>query len=395
MTALPSTSDFTATNLTKVQFRNAISALRDYLAGLAGTDGTVATALATLGALAGRYATLSGATTLTAADRGKVLDCTNSWTLTLPAVSAAGSGWSAIVTNRGTGTITLDGAGAETVNGAATLAVPAGFQALILCSGTAWTAILQMVLTPAANKLPYLGAGGAAALADLTAAARALLDDADVATMRATLGIGDAQQLNDFTATLKAGLYWYAENTATGAPGTGAAFGGLAFVSPHSTGGVGILAMRMTTNAASQRVWFGVRTGATGAITWTELYGRHNLLGTVSQSGGLPTGAVLQGNAAAAAPAGGYYEAFADGFQRAHIVATSSASANTTITFTSAFLAGSTPAVTITPQGDAEYIPRIVSVSATALVFSVRDGSGNRVAVPAHINVSGRWSNMT
>jgi len=151
-TALPAASEWTGSTVTEGQFKAAQNDLRAYLAGLLGEDGLVATALATLGSAFAGIMSVSVNTTLTTADRGKVINVTSGTiTITLPAAASAGAGFCVIVRNSGTGTVTLDGNLTETIDGSETVALKQYDQAVLVCDGTGWITLGLLVGTQAAG----------------------------------------------------------------------------------------------------------------------------------------------------------------------------------------------------------------------------------------------------
>lgn len=123
-------------------------------------------------------------------------------------------------------------------------------------------------------------------------------------------GIGASLLLADFSQDIAPGIYTYQEATAVGAPGSGAAFSGSAIVSKTTGGGCVIIAARLAAGA-DIRVWHGRRTAATGPVLWTELLHQGRVVGTVAQTAGLTTGAIIERGS----NANGNYIRFADGTQ--------------------------------------------------------------------------------
>lgn len=104
-----------------------------------GTGGTTQiTALQALGAIAAQTVAKSAVYTVVAADRGDLLNCTGTWTLSLTAAATLADGFSIALVNSGTGTITIDPNASELVDGLTTKAITAGQSCLLVCNGVGW-----------------------------------------------------------------------------------------------------------------------------------------------------------------------------------------------------------------------------------------------------------------
>jgi hypothetical protein len=87
----------------------------------------------------------TSAYTTTAADRGRLIDCTLTFTVTLLPVATAGAGFLQPIKNSGTGFITVDADGSETIDGALTLILAPGDSALLHCTGSAWSTVGRVI----------------------------------------------------------------------------------------------------------------------------------------------------------------------------------------------------------------------------------------------------------
>lgn len=138
MTAIPAKSALTGSSVTEGDFKTSLETLIDYLTGMLGSSGTQAAALQSLGALGGTVTTRATAYTVVASDRGQVISCSGTWTLSLTSAATLGSGFVVAAVNTGSGVITIDPAGTETVNGNATWTLNAGDAVAMVSNGVNW-----------------------------------------------------------------------------------------------------------------------------------------------------------------------------------------------------------------------------------------------------------------
>lgn len=128
--------------------------------GAAGADGAN-------GVFNGQSVTLTNASeTLVAGYNGKnvLLNRASAMTLTATAAATLGAGYMVVLSNINTGTVTFDPDGAETVDGASTVSIPAGMSLVLFSDGTGWRSMLWGGNPQA---VAYGGTGAATAAAAL------------------------------------------------------------------------------------------------------------------------------------------------------------------------------------------------------------------------------------
>lgn len=268
-------------------------------------------------------------------------------------------------------------------------------------------------LSSAANKMAYFTGSGVMAIADLTAQGRTLMgqdilsrslnnlvtatdarftggavtqSNTDTTAGRllkvADFGLGGTQILFDGSVddnTLPTGFY-FAGASATGTKPFGKTFGHL------------LVTRRLTGERVFQE-WvtddgrrFSRNYSSSAWTAWREVYNHASILGTVSQSAGVPTGAVIERGS----NANGYYTRFADGTQICFGSVLTSTSAGVSWTFPATF--------SVAPQfviGSANTTSgRVVNVNTLTTTSAVADGwdmEGVRRAFAGQVFAVGRW----
>jgi hypothetical protein len=256
------------------------------------------------------------------------------------------------------------------------LAGDTNFHIKTSADGSNWT---EALVIDAATGL-FTGAGVQAAATDATAG---------LVMKVGAFGWGDGAirvtrgaEIADCNTIAVAGLYPF-DATTTNAPG-GTNFGMI----QHLPRFAAVEQVQLAWAVNGNRRWWR-RRGADGIWTpWYLDYGSSTILGTVSQSGGVPTGAIIERGS----NANGEYVRFADGTQMCHRFALPSVfNGNAAWTFPAAFIAAPTISVNAAYSGG---MRAANSHTTTATVTQVRtsDMSGVETFTPVVDALAmGRW----
>ena len=142
MTALLASTTATSPTATEGDVKTYLANLREFMSDLLGTDSANKAAVqGFLGNILNGKVTKTGAYTVVAADRGKVLDCTGTWTLSISSAATLGDGFSFAIRNSGTGAIAIDPNLSETINGLTTFVIGGGEFVIVYCDGIGFSTV--------------------------------------------------------------------------------------------------------------------------------------------------------------------------------------------------------------------------------------------------------------
>lgn len=142
MTALLASTTATSPTATEGDVKTYLANLREFIADLLGTDSANKAAVqGLLGNILNGKVTKTGSYTVVGSDRGKVIDCTGTWTLSISSAAVLGDGFSFAIRNSGTGAITIDPNLSETINGLATLVIGGGEFVIVYCDGLGFSTV--------------------------------------------------------------------------------------------------------------------------------------------------------------------------------------------------------------------------------------------------------------
>lgn len=194
--------------------------------------------------------------------------------------------------------------------------------------------------------------------------------------------IGTPTNLADINATATPSGFHRVINTAAGTFPVGASLFGVMQVERYGPNDIVQTYKPITTDALYTRRYTG---GAWQA--WRQVYNQNTLLGPVSQSGGLPTGAVIERGS----NANGRYVRFADGTQMCTANLTSDGVESTVWTYPAAFVG--VDGVAIAPAIGAARManPATAGIGNATLTFNVWTIAGMRVANDLRVTATGRW----
>ncbi|MFA3920785.1 DUF2793 domain-containing protein [Ruegeria hyattellae] len=198
---------------------------------------------------------------------------------------------------------------------------------------------------------------------------------------------GATTQIPDIDATdTPAGAYRYISTT-PGADSFPDALENAYGVIRIERSNAGQLRQTVWRNNFEHGIW--TRTHFSGAWgSWRQVYDQTTILGTVSEAGGQPTGAVIERGTTAQ----GDYVRFADGTQICTRFFSTAASSHAW-SFPAAFIS----AASISLQAMARHAtaPRLVTesgdLSATGVTLKVWNAAGTAASAPAHVTATGRW----